>query len=81
MKIKGFITSNTESADKIAKALSPDNAGYMKCSANGTTLTAEIEGSSPRTVLATVDDYLTNLSVAWQIHKTARTNNNNKKVR
>ncbi|HJJ36873.1 MAG TPA: KEOPS complex subunit Pcc1 [Methanocorpusculum sp.] len=78
MKITGVITSKTDAADKIAEALSPDNAGYMQCSAEGNTVKAEVEGTSPRTVLATVDDYLMNLSVAWQVHESASRKTTNK---
>ncbi len=73
MNIKGIIISKMEVADKIAEALSPDNAGYMKCSAEGNTVKAVVEGTSPRTVLATVDDYLMNLSIAWRVHESANT--------
>ena len=78
MKITGVIISKTEAADKIADALSPDNVGYMTCSAQGNTLQAAVEGTSPRTVLATVDDYLMNLSVAWQVHESAGTKSTKK---
>jgi len=78
MKITGVIISTTDAADKIAEALSPDNAGYMQCSAEGDRVKATVEGTSPRTVLATVDDYLMNLSVAWQVHESASKKTTNK---
>lgn len=75
MKIKGSIISKTDSAKEIADALSPDNAGYMKCSVEMGAVKAEFLGDSPRTVLATADDYLMNLSVAWQISESAEKHN------
>ena len=75
MKIKGTIISKTDSAKEIADALSPDNAGYMKCSVERDSVKAEFSGESPRTVLATADDYLMNLSVAWQISESAEKHN------
>ena len=44
----------------------------MKCSAKEGAVAAEFEGESPRTVLATADDYLMNLSVAWQVSESAK---------
>lgn len=64
MKITGNIISKLESAEIIAEALSPDNAGYMECAAEGDVLSASFSGDSVKTVLSTVDDYLMNLSVA-----------------
>lgn len=68
MKIFGTIISKLESADIIEGALSPDNCGYMECVSDGNTLTASVSGESVKTVLATVDDYLMNLSVACKTH-------------
>jgi len=70
MKIKGTIRFASDDADKIASALTPDNMGYMECHAEGGFLVASVEGDSVKTVLATVDDYLMNLSVAEKISKT-----------
>ncbi|HJJ33065.1 MAG TPA: KEOPS complex subunit Pcc1 [Methanocorpusculum sp.] len=81
MKITGRIVSKTDCAEEIAEALSPDNAGFMKCSGASGVLTAEFSGESPRTVLATADDYLMNLSVAWQISESAKEHTKNSKVK
>jgi len=70
MKITGKILSKTTSAKEISSALSPDNGGYMDCHAEGDIVCAEFTGDSPKTVLATVDDYLMNLSVAWGVADT-----------
>ena len=64
MKITGIIILKTESAKTIAEALSPDNQGYMECIAEGDTVKASVSGDSVKTVLATVNDHLMNLSVA-----------------
>ena len=68
MKITGTIISKTESAKTIAEALSPDNCRYMECVSEGDTVIASVSGDSVKTVLATVDDYLMNLSVACKTH-------------
>ncbi|HJJ47913.1 MAG TPA: KEOPS complex subunit Pcc1 [Methanocorpusculum sp.] len=67
MKITGVIRFASEDAKEIAEALSPDNAGFMECHAEGNCVVAHIEGESPGTVLSTTDDYLMNLSVAEKI--------------
>ncbi len=69
MKITGTLISKLESADIINGALSPDNSGYMECVSEGDVLTASVSGDSVKTVLATVDDYLMNLSVACKTHE------------
>ena len=71
MIISGKIVSETESAEEISRALSPDNGGFMECRAERNKICAEFAGESPKTVLATVDDYLMNLSVAWGVVHTA----------
>ena len=70
MKITGEIRFASEDAAKIAAALSPDNAGFMECHAEGDVVVAHIEGESIGTVLATTDDYLMNLAVAEKISQT-----------
>ncbi|HJJ46888.1 MAG TPA: KEOPS complex subunit Pcc1 [Methanocorpusculum sp.] len=71
MIISGKIVSETESAEEISSALSPDNSGFMECKAEGNKLCAEFSGESLKTIIATVDDYLMNLSIAWSMVNTA----------
>jgi len=70
MKITGKIVSKTTYANEISSAISPDNGGFMECHSEGNSVCAEFTGDSPKTVLATVDDYLMNLSVAWGVADT-----------
>lgn len=74
MKIKGEIRFASPDAEKIADALSPDNAGFMECHAENGVVVAHVEGESVGTVLSTTDDYLMNLSVAEKISETEHKN-------
>ncbi|MDV0442871.1 KEOPS complex subunit Pcc1 [Methanorbis rubei] len=67
MYVTGTITSMHASAENVAKALSPDNGGFMTVDAVGGYVVAKIEGKSLRSVIATVDDYLVNLSVSERL--------------
>ncbi len=67
MKTTGIIVFRTASAKEAAASLAPDNGGYMECRAEGDAVCASVSGDSLRTIIATVDDYLMNLSVADQL--------------
>lgn len=71
MKTTGEISVLTSSAPRIAAALSPDNGGFMECRVEGDAVCAYVSGGSLRTIIATVDDYLMNLSVAEQLNEAA----------
>ncbi|MDO5845806.1 MAG: KEOPS complex subunit Pcc1 [Methanocorpusculum sp.] len=71
MKTTGEISVHTPSAERIAEALSPDNGGFIECRAEGGNVCAYVFGESLRTIIATVDDYLMNLSVAEQLNEAA----------
>lgn len=68
MEIFGEIKFKTPDAEKIAASLSPDNLGFMECFKDGDYVTAVVKGDSLRTMISTVDDYLTNLSVAERLN-------------
>jgi len=70
MKISGEIRSKNLRADDIEKSLSPDNGGFIETSFEDGCIVARVSGESLRSVIATVDDYLMNLSVAERLIET-----------
>ncbi len=64
MQIEGTITTQHQNAACIAQALSPDNLRSMETRADGGRVVTTITGTSLRSVIASVDDYLMNLAVA-----------------
>jgi len=64
MKICGRIASKHNSSGCIAESLSADNLLSMETTADEDTVICEIHGDKLRSVIASVDDYLMNLSVA-----------------
>ncbi|MBN1431625.1 MAG: hypothetical protein JW931_02525 [Methanomicrobiaceae archaeon] len=67
MQISGRIVSNYPNAEFVAESLSADNLLSMKTKAKGNDVICEIHGEKLRSVIASVDDYLMNLSVAEDI--------------
>ena len=64
MQISGRITTVHADAESVARALAPDNLrGMTTVACNGRVVT-ELSGSQARSVIASVDDYLTNLAIA-----------------
>jgi hypothetical protein len=70
MKISGEIRSKNLRADDIEKSLSPDNGGFIETSFEDGYIVARVNGELLRSVIATVDDYLMNLSVAERLIET-----------
>ncbi|HJJ30209.1 MAG TPA: KEOPS complex subunit Pcc1 [Methanocorpusculum sp.] len=70
MKITGKIISKNLNADEIERSLSPDNGGFIETSFEEGCIVAKVSGESLRSVIATVDDYLMNLSVAERLIET-----------
>ena len=70
MKISGEIRSQNLRAEDIEKSLSPDNGGFIETSFEDGCIVARVNGESLRSVIATVDDYLMNLSVAERLIET-----------
>jgi hypothetical protein len=56
-----------EQARRVAKALEPDNEGFLKTALKGRTLYAEADAASIPALLHTLDDYLACLSVAARL--------------
>lgn len=67
MHVTGMIVSAHVHAGHVASALSPDSAGFMTVDVVDGHVVAKIEGESLRSVIATVDDYLMNLSVSERL--------------
>ena len=64
MRITGRITTGHKNAGCVATALAPDNLRSMTTTAEGDTVITAIEGTQLRSVIASVDDYLMNLTIA-----------------
>jgi hypothetical protein len=64
MEIEGTITTRTTRAGCVAASLKPDNMSSMTTLAEGDLVITKITGTRIRSVIASVDDYLMNLSIA-----------------
>ena len=71
MKIKGTLTFKSDRADElvniITNSLSPDNVPDMEIRITGDCATVGFEGDKVGTVLSSVDDYLMNAKIAYDI--------------
>ena len=72
MKIKGKLTFESDRADElvniIAQTLAPDNVPDMETRIKGNNCaTVGFEGDKVGTVLSSVDDYLMNAKIAYDI--------------
>jgi hypothetical protein len=71
MRIKGKLTLKSEKADElvniIAQSLAPDNVSGMKTIVDGGSVTVMFEGDKVGTILASVDDYLMNATIAEKL--------------
>jgi hypothetical protein len=64
IQIRGNITTRHRKAACVAAALRPDNLNSLTTTAEGDRVTTTITGTQIRTVIASVDDYLMNLTIA-----------------
>lgn len=64
MQIEGIITTKHRNPDCVAGAIRPDNLSSMSTEAIGGKVRTVITGTKLRSVIASVDDYLMNLTVA-----------------
>jgi hypothetical protein len=64
MQIEGTITTKHHNAECVAAALAPDNLRNMTTTASLDRVTTTITGTHIRSVIASVDDYLTMLAIA-----------------
>ena len=71
MNIKGTLTFKSDRADElvnnIAETLAPDNVPDMETRITGDCATVGFEGDKVGTVLSSVDDYLMNAKIAYDI--------------
>lgn len=63
-QITGIITTAHAHAPVVASSLAPDNLRGMTTTAESGRVTTMITGTQLRSVIASVDDYLTNLAIA-----------------
>ena len=64
MQIDGTIITTHRHPACVAAALHPDNLSSMKTAATKNGVKTVITGTQLRSVIASVDDYLTNLGIA-----------------
>ena len=77
MQINGIITTVHENAGCVAAALAPDNLCSMDTKAEGDRVITTITGTQLRSVIASVDDYLMNLTVAEDACSVRKNEKNN----
>ncbi len=65
--IEGVITTTHPHADCVAGAIRPDNLSSMTTTAQGGCVVTRVNGHQLRSVIASVDDYLMNLTIAEEI--------------
>lgn len=63
-QIDGIIITVHRHSACVAEAIRPDNLASMKTTATKTGVETVISGTQLRSVIASVDDYLTNLGIA-----------------
>jgi|GEM_PF-411060 len=64
MKIEGIIRTFHDNAREVADSISVDNLSEMETFADGNYVITKISSTKIRSVIASVDDYLTDLYVA-----------------
>ena len=76
MIIRGSIRTNHSHAKCIADSVSTDNLSEMRTLAEGDFVITRIAGTRVRSVIASMDDYLMNLTVAEEVcEKSSQTSN------
>jgi hypothetical protein len=64
MQVNGVITTKHRHPACVAEAICPDNLSSMRTVATETGVTTSITGTRLSSVIASVDDYMTNLAIA-----------------
>jgi len=64
MQVEGIITTKHSRPSCVADAICPDNLSSMRTVATETGVTTSINGTKLSSVIASVDDYMTNLAIA-----------------
>ncbi|NLV28393.1 MAG: hypothetical protein GXY48_14755 [Methanomicrobiales archaeon] len=67
MKIEGVIQTMHNNATCVAESVASDNLSDMKTSAEGRFVITHITGTKIRSVIASMDDYITNITVAEEL--------------
>ncbi|MDR0439057.1 MAG: hypothetical protein LBH02_02420 [Methanocalculaceae archaeon] len=67
MRVIGAIVSIHAHPEHVVSALSPDSNEFMTVEVIDGRITAKIESESLRSMIATVDDYLMNLSISERL--------------
>lgn len=71
MKVKGKLTIKCENAGELAsilaRSLSPDNVSGMRTEVDKDSATVTFSADKIGTMLSSVDDYLMNAKIAWDI--------------
>ena len=76
MNIQGVIRTTHTQAQCIADSVSADNLSEMKTHAEGDYVITQITSTKVRSVIASMDDYLMNLTVAEEVcEKSTQTSN------
>jgi hypothetical protein len=76
MNIQGIIRTTHTHAQCIADSVSADNLSEMKTHAEGNYVITQITSTKVRSVIASMDDYLMNLTVAEEVcEKSSQTSN------
>jgi hypothetical protein len=65
--IRGMLSTEHRNPVCVAAALRPDNLQSMETRSQGERVVTTLEGTSIRSVIASVDDYLMNLGIAEEV--------------
>jgi hypothetical protein len=71
IQIHGILTTEHQNPVCVAAALRPDNLSSMETRPQGVHVVTTLEGTSVRSMIASVDDYLMNLGIAEEVCRCA----------
>jgi hypothetical protein len=71
IRVYGILTTEHQHPACVAAALRPDNLQSMETRCQGVYVVTTMEGTSVRSMIASVDDYLMNLNVAEEVCRCA----------
>jgi hypothetical protein len=71
IRIHGVLTTEHQNPACVAAALQPDNLQSMETCSRGVQVITTLEGTSVRSMIASVDDYLMNLGIAEEVYRCA----------
>jgi hypothetical protein len=67
MSVRGTITTLHRDPERVAGSLAPDNLASMRTSPGEGVVVTEVTGENLRSVIASVDDYLMNLTIVEDV--------------